>query len=270
MGVTRRALRREIATRIDGCIVCTATAGSTAASFTDTLNLAYRDGHLRSREAFVSLSADPANAEQSRLVMDNTANTRTVSFNPSFPAAFVAGDEVELWRNRSMGPGVREVHDAINHFINDAGYQTMVLNLGTSLSYTTGNLIARENLISRVEDVQYQNDLGSWGSIPPADWETEPATHTIRLKNGADYRYDTRTVRVIGSVRPGGLFADNDETDVNADWLVNAAAATLLLSMKPRSSDQGNIGTSIVFMQAQADRLRPKVMKRLRGAARLI
>lgn len=274
MGATRQQIRRYVGRLLGNQpLICRATSPSASTQFTDTLNVKYRNSHLRGVEALVAVSAAPANVGQSRLIFDNDLDTRTVTFSPAFPAAFTEGDEIELWMGRTMGPSAREVHDSINDLISTNGRTALTLSLGDDLEYVSGSLIpSPESLLNGIiSRIDYYGDDGQWEMIPPADWETDESTHTIRITSPTIRGYaDGRNIRVRGYVTAQPLLAEDDETTVDLEWLAHAVAGQCLMGASARATDPGSMQSRALLFDAKAEKVKGRLVKRTRGQARPI
>lgn len=107
MAVTRRDLRRKIASNLRDLLVLKATGGSDN-TVIDPVTLTDADNTFISSEILCTKSADPANLGQIARVTGYTRLSNQISFTPSFPAPVVAGDEFEIVNLRGRGFRVQE------------------------------------------------------------------------------------------------------------------------------------------------------------------
>lgn len=266
---TRGSLRRSIGRLLGDLIVCTLTDTlATGSQFVDKLNLVYNNNELVGRRAYVSYAYNGQNLGVSRRVSGNTRATATAQVTPDFPAPTTAGDVIELYNERDLGPSVDDIHAVINSVILSAQDVNLTETVGSSAAFAeTAPLVSIPSSWRFFTGADWQDRRGIWRPVPPADLRVDPPNRTVEIRNRSAYLADGLQVRLRGTVAAAALEADDDATSVDAEWLKYQAAAELLISTSHRAHDTAVSERKAQYFQTLADSRRPKARSRVAGKA---
>lgn len=256
-GSTRTAIRQRIGDLTGDLVLCTATGNGSTTTFVDSKNLQRDSAILVGRHLYLS-SGTSANLGHSARVSDNAKSTGTLTFAPALPSATATGDVGELWNTRETGWTVEQIHRFINYSIDD------VAELGAMLA--TNDPADAFDYNSPVVDlpadwvyfcgVSWQDRLGIWKRVPPANYRVDRINRTVELRNHSRQLADGLSLRLMGATIPGALSSDSDVTNVNAEWLAYQTIAKLALQSSERQADPGQRERKAQFWQDLADQRR--------------
>lgn len=265
-GVTRATLRRGIGRLMGDVIVATTTAAGTTTTALDTVNLNYENAGLTGRMLYVFAATNTVNEGEIRRVTENTKSTGTVTFTPALPAATAAGDVIELYAKRGVGPGPLEIHEAINRAIQAArdNHVSPALSAESTLNYANP-IVTIPSTWTFFGGAEWKDFEDIWRPVPRADLTIDPVGRTVRFANRARWLADQRSVRLRGYLPPAALDSDDDGTSVDAEWLMNQAAADLLLATSDQQNDPQGAERKAQYFQGKADGLRAKTRVRPTG-----
>lgn len=237
-GSSRTSIRRRIGRLWGDLLLCAATANGSTTTLVDTLNLYRNDNELKGRHVYFS-GGTSGNLGQSARITGNTQSTSTITFT-AVPSATATGDEAEIWNTRNIGATVQEVHDQINFCLGSVADLFV-----TAASSSLGTFDFDSPVLDLPADwrffagLDWQDTLGLWHPVKPADWRLDKANRTVELLNRPRSLASGQSVRARGYTVPALLTSDSDTTGVNAEWLAYQASANLALAIAPRSLDGG-------------------------------
>lgn len=266
-GVTRATLRRGIGRLMGDVIVATCTAGGTTTTAIDTVNLNYENAGLVGRMVYVHAATNTANEGLIRRITGSTKATGTITFTPALPAATASGDVLELYSSRAVGPGPLEIHEAINRAIQAArdNHVSPVLATEVTLNYANP-VVTIPSTWTFFGGAEWKDFEDIWRPVPKADLRIDPVGRTVQFMNRARWLADQRGVRLRGYLPPAALDSDDDGTSVDAEWLMNQAAADLWMASSERhSTDPQSAERKAQYFQGKADGLRAKTRVRPTG-----
>jgi hypothetical protein len=265
-GVTRATLRRGIGRLMGDVIVATTTADGTTTTALDTVNLNYENAGLTGRMLYVYAATNTANEGLIRRVTGNTKATGTVTFTPALPAVTKAGDVVELFAKRGVGPGPLEIHEAINRAIQAArdNHVSPALSAESTLDYLNPN-VTIPSTWTFFAGAEWKDYEDIWRPVPRADLELDKVSRTVRFANRARWLADQRSVRLRGYLPPAALDSDDDGTSVDAEWIMNQSAADLWMASSDQQNDPAGAERKAQYFQGKADGLRAKTRVRPNG-----
>lgn len=270
-GTTRRDLRRMVLAKVGDLVLTTATANTGSSIWTDMDTLVGGDaGRWAGREMLIT-SGTPANVGQVRYI--NASNKQgTLQFARALPFPVFAGDEAEIVNTRGGGFTFQEVHAALNHCLRVANIQTPITaELGAF--DVAGRTFEIPSEFNEIHTVQYHDPLDTrdtgWQTLHSSrsaghdGWYVEPATRSLVISGRSGHMLDGHTVRIYGLGLAPPLIDDEDTAAVHPEWLVNAAAAFLLMqaiggprALTPEWERKGNYFQQIA--DSLIDRTRPR------------
>ena len=265
-GGTRATLRRGIGRLMGDVIVATATSDGTTTTAIDTVNLNYENSGLTGRMLYVYAATNTANESLIRRVTGNTKSTGTVTFTPALPAVTKAGDVLEFYAKRGVGPGPLEIHEAINRAIQAArdNHVSPALSTETTLNYLSPT-VTIPSTWTFFGGAEWKDFEDIWRPIPKADLDLDKVGRTIRFMNRSRWLADQRGVRLRGYLPPAALDSDDDGTSVDAEWIMNQAAADLMMATSDQQNDPAGAERKAQYFQGKADGLRAKTRTRPTG-----
>lgn len=265
-GVTRATLRRAVGRLMGDVLVLSCTANGTTTTAIDTVSLAVENAGLTGRQLYVFQSAAGANQGLTRRVSGNTKSTATLTFTPALPSATTAGDVLELFSERGIGPGPTEIHEAINRAIEAArdSHVTQALATPVALEWSSP-IVSIPSTWTFFAGAEWQDHEGLWRKVAPADLKLDAVARTVEFKNRMRWLADQQQVRLRGYLPPAALASDTEGTGVDAEWIANQAAAELWMASAHRQIDPAGAERKAQYFQGKADALRPKTRTRPQG-----
>lgn len=266
MGTTRRQLVTDTLDILKDLRVLTATRDGADVTFYDDKNLVGEPGSYTGREVlFVAGTA--ANIGEVRYVTGSALNG--IGFGLSLPATTATGDECWMVNTRGIGYRFDDVYRAINQAIRAARHYGPVVAGSDTVVYASGDAVAIPPEFVRVENVLWQdgNDDAVWRTIVKArtphgsGWWIDKASRTIHIGGNAATKIDGRTVKIWGLAEPAELHSDDDETEVNGDWIAHTAAWTIARGRFMRSPTPETERT-MFSAGSEAASLRPLIVTR--------
>lgn len=270
VGTDRGELRRWVGRLIGNLIVCTATDDGAAdgSTLVDTFHLAVENNSLLGRQAYVADASADANVGVQRRVGGNSKASRSLTFDPPLPARVLAGDVVELYNERGLGPTVDEIHTTINNYI------ASVRDISLEERVTEGATFNRLSPVIALpadweffSGADYRDTWKLWHPVPPADLRVDVPSRTVEIRNRSALIADRKTVRLRGHQAAGQLTQDTDTTGVDGEWLVYQTAAQLMIGVAHRAHDPAEVERRAQYFQTLADQRRPKARSRFPGKA---
>ena len=265
-GVTRATLRRAVGRLMGDVLVLSCTANGTTTTAVDAVNLAVENAGLTGRQLYVFQSAAGANQGLTRRVSGNTKSTATLTFTPALPAATTAGDVLELFSERGIGPGPTEIHEAINRAIEAArdSHVTQALATPVALEWSSP-IVSIPSSWTFFAGAEWQDHEGLWRKVAPADLKLDAVARTVEFKHRMRWLADQQQVRLRGYLPPAALTSDTDGTGVDAEGIANQAAADWWMASAHRQIDPAGAERKAQYFQGKADALRPKTRTRPQG-----
>jgi hypothetical protein len=237
-----RDLRRLIGDVTGDVLVCTATSAGTTTTFADTAHLADRGDRAPSivnRLLYFSDDGDLLNQGHEAAVTDFASATRTITFAPAAPAAIAEFDVVELWsvseRIGSIGAITRLINYAIKQVEDIAGLEEYSTPAVTFDART--GLVTIPDEWAEVGGVEWTDATGYARELPSRWLRVRPAGRQLEIRGRGAALAHRRSVRLWGYPRCEPLAYEDDETPVDAPWIVESVAEALTLAPSWRSSD---------------------------------
>ena len=270
-GYTRRQLRRMVLAKVGDLVLTTATQDSGSSTWTDLDTLVGGDsGRYAGREMLMT-AGTPANIGQIRYIAASSKQG-TLQFSRALPFPVFAGDEAEIVNTRGGGFTFQEVHNALNHCLAVANV-TVPLVAEAGAFDVTGRTIVIPEMFQEIDTVQWLDPtdtrstgwqtLHSGRSAGYDGWYVDTASRELIISGRSGHMVNGMTVRIYGRGRAQPLVNDDDMIDVHPEWLVNAAAAFLLLqavggprALTPEWERKGNYFQQIA--DSLIDRTRPR------------
>ena len=266
---TRAQLRRSVGRLIGDLIVCTSTQtpGSNGTEyFYDSLNLAVENNSLVGRRVWYAQAFNGANRALSRRVSQNSKTETWIRLAPPLPASTYAGDVVELWNERDLGPTPEEVNEAVNAAIAAVTDAAVLDTVGPETPFDhNAPVMAIDAAWSFFSGADWKDDRGIWHRVPPADLRVDAANRTVELRNRSSRVASGRKVRLRGNASALPLTDDAQSTPVDAEWVTYQAAANLLIAMSHRAHDPASVERKAQYFQTLSDGRRPKTRSRTGG-----
>lgn len=269
MGTTRRQLRRDILKNLGDLLIVRATADGTDVTLYDTIRLYAELEAFKGREVLFT-GGTAANLGQQRFVASSSGQQRSLFFDVPLPAATKVGDECELINTRGVGYRFQDVHDAINEQISIAADRALITAASDLSTFRNGMEIPIPADFRTVERVQFTDPLCTpiqWRTTPKATrpggngWWVDRASRALWITGRYGCVVNGQQIKVWGLAEPGPLYDDNDETEIDKEWLTYAALSALMraraIRMPTPETDR------LMFLLSQrADQLRAKLIVR--------
>lgn len=264
MTVTRRRLRRWIASEIGELlhVVVTANANSADTVTSDT-HLVIPDNELVGREAWYTRSGNSAslpNLESRRVVVANSEVDASLTVRPAWPAPPRAGDRVDLFNARGYSVTIPEIHRKINQLITEVAAEAATVEKTDPVTFSALTpIVDYPNTWVWLFGAEYQDLNGVWHTIPAADillrtWDTN-----VEIRFGSLRQCHGRPVRLVGGDALHTIHQDDQTTDVDPSWLVKQAVAELRKATALRWGDAATALALHTAELAEAEKRRPAV-----------
>lgn len=264
---TRAGIRRRVGMLIGEVMLLKCTANGTTTTAIDARNLVRQNGSLAGRQVWVASATNTQIVGITARVSGNDKATTTITFAPALPAATTANDLIELWNERDTGPSIEEVHEAINFHIKSVAPNTLTPVMAT-LTTSFNRLQPVLTLPSTWETftaAEWQDWLGRWHPIPPADCRIDAVSRTLEVRGGPSVLAQRRAIRVRGTTKATELDSEIATTNVDPEWLCYQTAATLMFASSHRMLDIGQGERKAQYLQTLADSRRPKTDRWVKG-----
>jgi hypothetical protein len=262
---TLAQLREDVARELGDCLELVATEDASNVTLKDARRIQLASNAYAGREAYFA-SGTPANVGEWRFVTSSDPSSHTINFDPELPADTTAGDRVLLFNERGRGFSKVEYDSAINRAIRFARNYALIDQMATLVDpFDAGNpVLTIPSSFLYVSSVEYLDGDDLWqetrrASSPTSEgWFLLPG-RAIRLTGNDALATDGATIRVIGQGSPAELASDDDETAVDAEWLVMQAAAYLDRAGIDRSKNRDRERT-MQYRQNLANELLPSIV----------
>lgn len=243
MSVDRTTLRRAIGDKLGDLLLVEATSASAnASSFTDVVHFGDRGDRSPSivnRIGYVS-GGTAANLGHECRITDFKSVDRILTFAPLAPTAPQIGDELELWsvaeRINSIGAIHRLINDAIRAVSAFAELETW--DSAQTWDYRTQVLTIPATWVE-FGGADWTDGRGYRKTIPPSKLRVRPGQRTVEILGPTAYRANRRQVQLWGFPRSSALTADDGETVVDPEWLVESVVGVIALAGSWKGSDGG-------------------------------
>jgi hypothetical protein len=266
---TLREIRQLIGDKTGDLLVLRATHDAeNVSSFRDITHLADRGDRAPSIVTKLLYLSDgqELNKGHEAAVTDYASYTRTLTFQPDAPVPPVAGDIAELWSVSERIGSISALHRLINFSI------AQVADLAGSEVYAPDQTFNQRTGILTIP--------AEWAEFGGADWtetngyvrpvrnrwlRVNPGRRTVEIwGTGAD-RASQRSVALFGYPRCQPLLSDDDTTEVNAEWIVEAVAEAITLARSWAGADAAAAERRANFWASRSASYRRSVASARRG-----
>jgi hypothetical protein len=266
---TLRELRRLIGDVTGDVLVCTVTGAGTVSTFADTAHLTDRGDRAPSivnRIVYLSDDGDVLNAGHVAAVTDFTSSTRTITFSPDAPASLATDDVVELWSVAERIGSIGAIHRLINYAIAQVEDIAGLEEYADAATFDarTG-LLTIPDTWAEVGGVEYTDSTGYARELPSRWLRVRPAGRQLELFGRGAVLANRRSARLFGYPRCLPLEYEDDTTDVDQAWIVNAVAQSLTLAPSWRASDPAAAERRANFWATQSMLYKREVASGRRG-----
>ncbi len=235
--------------------------GSTSA-FKDEVRLTDREDNapsLVNRIGYFS-GGTPENLGQEVRITAFNKSEKSLTFLPSIPTAPQPGDELELWSNWQRFGGITAVHLLINEAIRAVETFTGPQVYDDAQAFTwSAPEITIPSTWCEFGGADRRDRYGLWKTIPPAQLTVRKGLRTVEIKGKGRDLARSNSIRLWGYEPAPFLEADDDETDVDAEWLIKTVSSALRLGLSWRSSDRPAEERLADFWDSKATELRRKI-----------
>jgi hypothetical protein len=233
VGASLRELRRLVGDKSGFVTVLVVSHDSDSTSTVrDTARLADRENQAASivnRSLYFSGGTE-ANWGHVAAVTDFDGTTKTITFSPDAPTTPLTGDTVELWP-------VHEVvsPEAVNRLINYA--INAVADFAGAEEYATAQTFnARTGTLeipatwAEFGGADWTGSTGYVSEIRPQWMRVAGGRHLVTIRGMGAALANRRSVALFGYPRALPLVNEDDETPVNAEWLVESVTQAITLA----------------------------------------
>jgi hypothetical protein len=263
VGTSRLTLRRAIGDRTGDFTLCTATDAGSTVAFTDVVRFGDRGTNAPSLLNRIGYFADLDTEVRTAAF---NATTRALTFAPALDSATQEGDELELWSIADRLGSISAIHRLINDAIR------AVADLAGDEAYDTASTfnwrepeLSIPTTWSELGGVEWTDFNQLPNDIRRTDAKVRFGRRTVALTGRGGALANGRSVSVWGYERALPLDADDDETAVDPEWIVDTVASAMALAQSWRSSDRAAEERRANFWASQATTLRRKVGPPRRG-----
>jgi hypothetical protein len=269
MGTSLKDIRRGIGDKTGDLLVLEATEDAASVrTFTDAVRMGERGDNAPSimgRIGYFSGGTE-ANLGHEVRITAFQSNVQTLSFRPDAPSAPVEGDELELWSISDRVGGIGALHRMVNDAIR------AVRDIVGTETYATAETFSAYNPYITVPDtffeiggVEWADTRGYRADIRKDHTVIRGGQRTLELTKRARWMANGRTIQIWGYERAAALTDDDDETDVDAEWIVESVAAEMALAQSWKATDRAAEERRANFWASRADLYRRKVGVQRRG-----
>ncbi len=246
MATDRTTLRRAIGRKVGDLLTCKATSNSAnASSFTDAVRFgdrADRAPSIVNRIGYFS-GGTAANLGHECRITDFTsggATPRTLTFSPAAPTAPQEDDELELWSTTERALSILDLHGTINDAIRavDRWAELETWDTAQTWDYRTQVLTIPATWVE-FGGADWTDGRGYRKTIPNKLLRVRPGQRTVEILGPTAYRAHRRQVQLWGFPRSPQLTADDDETTVDPEWLVESVVGVITLAGSWKGNDGG-------------------------------
>jgi hypothetical protein len=266
---TLRELRRLVGDKTGDLLVLRATHVSVSNdTFRDMAHLSDRGDRAPSivnRLLYFS-GGSVDNLQHEAAVTDYASDARTITFDPRAPVPPQVADEVEIWSVNERIGSISAIHRLINYSIDqvrDIAGEEVYADPQTYLART--NVLTIPDAWAEFGGAEYLARGNLRYGIHNAHLSVQPGLRTVRLRNAGASLANNRPVYVFGYARCLPLSNEDDETPVNAEWIVESVAEALVLGRSWATADPAAAERRASFWSARAALYRRSVMSARRG-----
>lgn len=264
-----RTLRQLVGIKTGDVLMLTATAASAnTSSFQDATRLAERGDSAPSVVGKLLYFSDgtATNLQHEARVTAFTSADKTLTFDPAATDIPQQGDTAELWSVAERIGTISHIHKLINYAID--AVKDMV---GTEVYADAQTYDARTNSLTIP---------ATWAEFGGAEWlhprglrydvrarfiTVQPGLRTVRLTGRGASLANRRSVYLYGYERALPLVDEDDETPVDAEWIVESVAEALTLGRSWASADPAAAERRANFWSTKAALYRRNVNAARRG-----
>lgn len=244
MTVDRTTLRRTIGDRLGDMIVLEATHASGAADqFRDVVRLGDRGDNAPSLVNKILYFSGGGGVTQANLghearVASFASSTRTLTFDPAADALPQEGDEAELWNAAPRIGSVATLHRFVNAAIRAVGREVSFETWDTAQTFRarSPHLTIPATWVE-FGGATYTDRSGYYHDVPPSAITVQPGNRRAVIAGAPAHRANNRGVQLWGYARAAEMDADDDTTEVDAEWLVETVISWVKLAAVARASD---------------------------------
>lgn len=262
MGASRKDLRRAAGTTAGEVLVLTATDVGSASAFIDEVHLTDREDNapsLVNRIGYFSGGTAGNLGREVRITAFNKA-TKALTFLPTVDETPQPGDQLELWSNWQRFGGIDAIHLLINEGIRCVETFTGPQVYDSPQAFTWSSPeIAIPITWCEFGGADRRDRYGLWKTIPPAQLQVRKGLRTVQIRGRGRDLARASSIRLWGYEPAPFLSADDEETDVDAEWLIKTVSSALRLGLSWRSSDRPAEERLADFWDGKATELRRKL-----------
>ncbi|MDQ3223975.1 MAG: hypothetical protein M3Q75_10975, partial [Gemmatimonadota bacterium] len=228
-GTTRAELRRTIANQLGDFYPVTTTQAGTTNNMFDTFNLAGETNKFKGMQVYVT-GGTYANIGQITTVTFSDEVSRSISFEPPLPVATVVGDTAELYNFKSRGSTIQQYNQAINTAIMQAREQHAVIPYTETVAGSflrTAPYISIPEIFTHIASVDALDARGATVRLRAGDMMVDRFSRSIEVHRRGVNSLHGLSLRLRGYVSPALLENDTDETNLDAEWILNEVKAQL-------------------------------------------
>lgn len=262
MGASRKDLRRASGITAGEVLVLTATDAGSTSAFIDVTHLIDREENapsLVNRIGYFSGGTADNLGHEVRITGFNKA-TKALTFEPGVPVTTQPGDQMELWSNWQRFGGIEAIHALIREGIRAVETFTGPQVYGSAQSFSwSAPEIAIPSTWCEFGGADRRDRYGLWKAIPPAQLNVRKGLRTVEVRGKGRDLARSSSIRLWGYEPAPFLETDDDETDVDAEWLIKTVASAMRLGLSWRSSDRPAEERLADFWDSKATDLRRKL-----------
>jgi hypothetical protein len=270
VAATRTEVRQGVGRKTGDLTLLVAThdAASTD-TFRDTVHLGDRGDNapsLLNRIGYFS-GGTAANLGHEARIQSFTSSSRTLTFTPAATSTPVIGDTLELWSIADRVGGISDLHGHINDAIRAVRNVVGVEVYDDTAVYrpSTSATIAIPDGWQELGGIEWADRQGNLYDVPKSQVLVRLGRRTVEIKGRALSLAANRPVTLWGYDRAALLEADDDETTVDFEWLVETVASALSLAPSWKATDRAAEERRANFWAARAGDFRRKVGAQRRG-----
>ncbi len=240
MGISRTELRRLVGDRRGDLLLLTATEDAEDnVSLTDKVRLGDRGDNAPTINGrilyFAGTESTPAHTAR---VTSFATSSRTITFLPAAPSPVVEGQEVELYLLADHLGSIDTIHRLLNAGIRavERHAEAEVVADPQTWNMRGGTLTVPESWVE-FGGADWNDLDGTSNVLPVTRLRVNPATRTVTITGAPASRANGRSVTLWGYPVAEQLTSDTQETNVDAEWLVEGVLSQLAVGGSWKSGD---------------------------------
>ena len=234
MATTRAEIRRNVARMLSDYHEATDATGGQTGVVVDHINLARENGYFKGMQILFT-NPDSPHAGTIATVTSSQGDTRAIYFEPALASPTIPGETIEMVNFRGRGTTIDQYNAAINAALMIARQQHAIV----PTTYAVPDLFDRSSpyidipatFVSFARPEVTERD-GRRYVVQPGEYIVDRLARQVEVTRASTMqRLHGLAVTLRGYAMPDLLESDDDETNIDLEWLFNEVKAQLLERM---------------------------------------